>query len=299
MKFIRIGTDCSGIEAPIQALEKLNISYKHVFSCDIDPYCIQSIKANYKPKIIFTDMTRRKLTDIPDIDLYVCGFPCQPFSSAGLRKGTKDKRGTIFYHCLDIINHKQPSYFILENVKGLVNIEKGTFFKNIIKLLSDINYEVYYKVLNTKDYGIPQNRERLYIIGIRKDINKKFIWPQHMKMKKLTTFVDKNNKKKESIPPYVIKSNILNKIPKNSLFINISFPKNSFSDTDKICPCLTTANTHWYVPFQRKMTIKEMLRLQGFPTSFVQVVSDTQMRKQIGNSMSVCVLENIFKQLLL
>lgn len=299
MKFIKIGTDCSGIEAPIQALENLGIPYRHVFSCDIDPYCIQSIEANYKPQIIFSDMTKRSLSEIPDIDLYICGFPCQPFSSAGMRKGTKDKRGNIFYYCLDVIQYKQPTYFILENVKGLLNIENGLFFDNIINLLSELEYHVYYKVLNTKDYGIPQNRERLYIIGIRKNIKRKFIWPNHLKMKKLSSFVDKKDRTKETIPLYIVKSNILNKIPDNSIFINISFPNNSFTNTDTVCPCLTTANTNWCVPYQRRMNIKEMLKLQGFPTSFIQVVSDTQMRKQIGNSMSVCVLENIFKNLFL
>lgn len=122
---IRVGTDCSGIEAPIQALKQLGIPHKHVFSCEIDKYARESILANYKPEILFTDMTKRKTKDTPDIDLYVCGFPCQSFSMAGLREGVDDPRGTIFWQCLKVIKHKLPRVFILENVKGLLTINEG------------------------------------------------------------------------------------------------------------------------------------------------------------------------------
>ena len=94
---LRVGTDCSGIEAPIMALKQLKIPFYHEFSSEIDKHCIASIKANYKPKIIFGDIKKRKIKDVPDIDLYVCGFPCQPFSMAGERNGIEDSRGTIFY----------------------------------------------------------------------------------------------------------------------------------------------------------------------------------------------------------
>ena len=114
---LRVGTDCSGIEAPIQALKNLDINFKHIFSSETDKYCIESIKANYNPEIIYNDMTNRELKNLPDIDLYVCGFPCQAFSSAGKRKGFKDKRGNIFFECLDVIEYIQPKIFILENVK--------------------------------------------------------------------------------------------------------------------------------------------------------------------------------------
>jgi len=99
---LRVGTDCSGIEAPIQALQQLKIPFRHIFSSEIDEYCIQSIKANYKPKIIFGDkngkfpegdIRKRNIKDVTDIDLYVCGFPCQPFSTAGIRQGLEDERG--------------------------------------------------------------------------------------------------------------------------------------------------------------------------------------------------------------
>ncbi len=161
---LRVGTDCSGIEAPIQALRQLYIPFKHVFSSDIDKYCIQSIKANYDPEIIFGDkdgpypegdITKRNIQDVPDIDLYVCGFPCQPFSMAGERQGFKDKRGNVFWSCLEVIERKQPKYFILENVKGLLSHNKenkkdkyGNTFKVIWKELLELEkygYKVQWK----------------------------------------------------------------------------------------------------------------------------------------------------------
>ena len=146
-KRIRIGTDCSGIEAPIQALRQMKIPFRHVFSSEIDKFCIQSIKANYSPEILFGDpegpypegdIRKRDIEDVPDIDLYVCGFPCQPFSVAGKGKGIRDKRGNIFWSCLEVIEKKQPKYFILENVKGLQQHKKGTTWKILWKEISKL-----------------------------------------------------------------------------------------------------------------------------------------------------------------
>ena len=202
---LRVGTDCSGIEAPIQALKQLKIPFRHVFSSEIDKYCIESIKANYKPEIIFGDkegdfpegdIRKRNIKDVPDIDLYVCGFPCQPFSQAGERRGLDDERGNVFFSCLKVIKEKQPKYFILENVKGLVSNDKGRTFRIIIKKLSTLEkygYIIKYKVLNTRDYGIPQNRERLFIVGTKEN----FEWPKKKKMKPLYKFIDFTDKKKE------------------------------------------------------------------------------------------------------
>lgn len=301
-KPIRVGTDCSGIEAPIEALKQLSIPFEHKFSCEIDKYARESIKANYSPEILFTDMTTRKLKDIPDIDLYVCGFPCQPFSLAGHRNGTDDPRGTIFWHCLSVIKKKTPKIFILENVKGLLSINGGETFKEIISALEDIKkynkkiYDIKWKVLNTRDYGIPQNRERVFIVGIHKSLGRVFEWPEKKPMKDIREFVDWNQICKPFILPYLQKSNLLNKIPKDSIFIDITFTQNSFKMSNCYTPCLTTGRGLYCVPLQRKATIRELLSLQGFSKSFKQVVSDNQIKKQIGNSMSVNVIKNIISK---
>ena len=174
---IKIGTDCSGIEAPIEALKKIcnvyDLSFEHVFSSEIDKYALQYIRDNHTPKIIFGDMTKRNIDDVPDIDLYISGFPCQPFSRANKFKTTVDPRLNLFNNCLDVIQNKKPKIFILENVKTLVTLNDGKYFQEILSILKNLNiYDVYWKVINSKDYGIPQCRDRLYIIGIQKNLSK-------------------------------------------------------------------------------------------------------------------------------
>ena len=296
---LRVGTDCSGIEAPIQALQQLGIPFRHVFACEKDEYCEESLLANYHPEQFYPDMTDRDNNSLPDIDLYVCGFPCQPFSMAGSRQGTNDEkgRGTIFWHCLDVIAKKMPMFFILENVKGLVTIDEGETFENIKEELAVLDYKVYWNVLNTKDFGIPQQRERLFIIGIRGDINISFEWPEKKPMKSLISFIDVNNTEREPVPDFVKRSGLLKNIPKDSIFIDIGFTQCNFVNSGTVCPCITTQGNLWCVPMRRHASIKECLRLQGFPANFKQVVSDRQLKKQIGNSMSVNVLKAIYTSL--
>jgi DNA (cytosine-5)-methyltransferase 1 len=145
------------------------------------------IPSNYDPEILYGDpngpypdgdIRNRNPKTIPDIDLYVCGFPCQPFSIAGPQKGFGHKSGNVFFSCLEVIKEKQPKYFILENVRGLIHHQKGSTWQIItdeLEKLSKIGYEVKYKILNTKDYGIPQNRERIFIVCSN---NMEWSWPE-------------------------------------------------------------------------------------------------------------------------
>ena len=178
---IKVGTDFSGIGSPEQALIKLGIKHQSIFACDYDKYAKQSYLANYNPETFYDDITKRDHTKTPYVDLYVAGFPCQAFSMAGKRSGFNDTRGTLFFDLLQYLKAKRPKYFILENVKGLMSHDKGKTFITILDALSktinsqyyispyedSLGYYVYYKVLNTKDYGIPQNRERIFIVGFR------------------------------------------------------------------------------------------------------------------------------------
>lgn len=296
---LRVGTDCSGIEAPIVALRQLKVSFVHEFSSEIDRHCVASIRANYDPKILFGDMCQRKLKDVPDIDLYVCGFPCQPFSVAGNREGVRDPRGTIFWECVKLIKYKRPMMFILENVRGLLSIDGGKTFEAMMHELKKIRgYHVEWKVLNTKDYGIPQNRQRVYIVGLLKKHQKnEWKWPTPTKLNQpLETYVDDSDRKQRTIQQS--RNQMLLKIPKDSRFIDISFSHEKYPNSDKICPCLNCGGGLWCVPYHRYANTKEYLCLQGFPTSFKQVVSGPQLKKQIGNSMSVNVVAIILKILM-
>jgi len=287
-----VGTDCSGIEAPIQALRQLQVPHHHAFSSDIDPYVIQSIKANYDPLVIYDDITNRDIRDVPDIDIYVAGFPCQPFSTAGNREGFKDKRGNVFWSCLEVIITKQPKYFILENVKALTWHDNGRTWKIIWDSLQIDGYTVKWKVLNTKDYGVPQNRERIFIVGKR---GGDFNWPEPTEMDDIKDYIDHTD---TTYKKWNRKTSLAN-IRADSVFIDVDFLHyTNYPMANKVSPCvLARPSSLWCVPYHRYATCREMFNLQGFG-EFKQVISNSQMKKQIGNSMSVNVLTAIFNELL-
>lgn len=298
---ITIGTDCSGIDAPIQALLQLKIPFRHLFSCEKDKYCIETLLANYHPERLDTDITTRDPRTLPHIDIYVCGFPCQPFSYAGNRQGEDDEkgRGHIFWYCMEVIRHTKPMCVLLENVKGLLTIDNGNTFDTIVNELEKLSYYVDWNVLNTKDYGIPQHRERLYIVALHSSIKRNsFVWPEPIPMNKLKHYIDKTDKESQPIPDFIKRHKTLHYIPNQSCFIDIGFPHATFPNSDLVCPCITTQGNIWCVPYQRKANCKECLALQGFPIDFKQVVSDRQFKKQIGNSMSVNVLKELFTSIL-
>ena len=139
-----------------------------VFSSEIDKFARKTYEANFGSEP-FGDITKIEASDIPDHDILLAGFPCQAFSHAGLKKGFEDIRGTLFFDVARILKEKRPKAFLLENVKGLISHDKGNTFKTILETLNELGYDVHYKILNTKDFNIPQNRERIYIVGFLKE----------------------------------------------------------------------------------------------------------------------------------
>lgn len=196
---MRVGSDFSGVGAFDQALRRLNIFYETVFSCDMDKYARQSYIANYgEPKYYPTNVYEREIPK-ESLDIYMTSPPCQAFSLAGSRKGEKDDRGILFYNSHEFIKKNKPRYFIFENVKGLLSDDKGKTFRKwvdylggksvngnpvIFPLDESVPYHIYYKVLNAKKYGVPQNRERIFIVGIRDDEDNNFSWPKEIYLEK-------------------------------------------------------------------------------------------------------------------
>ena len=298
---ISIGTDCSGIEAPIQALDKImkkyDISYDHKFSSEIDPYAIKFIQANYNPDIIYGDIKKRDHSTLPDIDVYVAGFSCQPYSLANKFKSPVDPRLTIYEDCVSSIFHKKPACFILENVQTLMTLDNGSYFRDILHQLErDDMYEIHHTLMNSKDYGIPQSRKRLYIIGLKKDIlTSTFTLPKKKKMKSLKSFIDK--KDTSTFPIKEANKELFKNIPDDSIFIDVGFRKCSFPNSGKWAPCITAQPNMWNVPMKRKANVKEYLQLQGFSTNVKQPISDHQMKIKIGNSMTVDIIEQLLIQM--
>jgi DNA (cytosine-5)-methyltransferase 1 len=205
---ISVGSDFSGVGAFDQALIRLGIPYKTVFSCDKDKYARQTYIANYgQPEYYPEDVYEREIPKEP-LDIYMSSPPCQSFSLAGKRKGENDKRGILFYNTHEFIKKNSPRYFIIENVKGLLSDDSGKTFQRWIDLLGgktvngnelifpheeSVPYHVYWKVINAKHHGVPQNRERVFIIGIRDDSDNNFMWPKEEPLnKKLKDVLEEN-----------------------------------------------------------------------------------------------------------
>jgi DNA (cytosine-5)-methyltransferase 1 len=249
---LKIGTDFSGIGSPEQALIKLGIKHKSMFACDVDKYAKKSYLANYKTENFYDDITTRNHNEAPYVDLYVAGFPCQAFSMAGKRLGFEDTRGTLFYDLLKYLKAKKPKYFILENVKGLLSNNNGKTFLTILDCLAKtvngqysftnyedgLNYYVYYKVLNTKDYGIPQNRERVFIVGFR-DEKHSFKFPKKIPLElKLKDLLQDNVNNKYYLSDDYVKKleeyNERNKKKGNGFRAKFHNPENDIMSTLKI-----------------------------------------------------------------
>ena len=332
---LTIGTDCSGMEAPIQAVRNLGIRYSHEFSCDNDPDVVASMKGNFTPKRFYNDVTTRINAGTPHVDLYVAGFPCQPFSTAGKQQGFDDTkgRGNIFYDILDYITTRRPKVFILENVKGLTTLQGGKCLRTILKALHNVKqrfnetseaYEIHHQVLNTKDHGVPQNRPRWYCVGIRKDTfgsdKSSFEFPRaDIECPKIDLFLDAEpgatqRSAKERLPTDLsntartsIEKASRTILEGNGDPINETYVVDCDASTAKsrhvkdYSPCITRSRNrgHWITSRNRRMTISEMFRLQGMdPSKFTASIPESTLGQQIGNAMSVNVVERIIVQVL-
>ena len=302
---LTFGSECSGIEAPYQALSLLGINVKHLFACEIDTHACKSIEANYSPVTMYKDITTRDPAVLPHVDLYVAGFPCQSFSVIGTCKGFDSASGTIFFNCLQTIQSTRPKCFILENVKGLTTHDKGNTFATVMACLNELSdYYIHHSVYNTKHYGLPQNRERVYIVGMSKEyFNEGFTKPNVIPLEtSLWDIVDRDNTTESVLTPH--KQRVLDEFVSDGLRgckvdpsepwmlnLNASSVNEYLSPMNGLCSCLlANGSEKYFTPLKRYLTAREVIRLQGFPDTFKQVVSDRQFKKQAGNSMSTNVL---------
>lgn len=305
---------CSGIGAGRLGLE--NAGFKCVAHSEIDLNADLTYQLFFDDKSNLGDLTKLNPNDLPDFDVMLAGFPCQTFSIVGKRAGLNDDRGQIIYYLTNILKQKNVPYFILENVKGLINHNKGETLKSILELLSDTGYQVYYQVLDSQYYGVPQMRERIYFVGIRKNIHHtpfEFPKPVHSKPIEYYLSDDRNYDFDKNNPTFV--KYLANKYNKNQYNIDkiskdeyqvIDWRQSDFRLYDKKTPTLRTGR-HGILYTKhgklRKLSGYESLLLQGFPKEIAKKVieyklPDNKILSQAGNAMTVTVIEQLGKQLL-
>lgn len=287
---IKIGTTFSGIGAPEQALKNLNIPHEVKWACDIDKFAKQTYFANHNCNTFYDDITKIDTDKLEPVDLYIFGFPCQSYSVQGLRGGLEDHRGKLIYYSLKILEKLKPDHFIAENVRGLLSHDKGKTFEIIKKSFIDLGYKLQIKLLNSKEYGVAQNRPRLYIIGTRNDLDEKNVFINEVKTVKLNEILDNPVKEKSLMNERQINYCLTTNFNSNRVVIN-----------PKIASCLLASGTKFYCidGVYRFISVDEMKRLQGFNDDFIFPVSDNQAKKQLGNTMTVNVLQKIFENLYL
>ena len=316
------------------ALERLGA--KCVFSSDVDVFAQQTYFDNFSEKPL-GDITQIEAKDIPSFDILTAGFPCQPFSYAGLCKGFEDQtRGTLFFDVCRILAYHRPKMFFLENVKGLVSHNGGNTIKVILDNLKKLGYDVHWKVLSSLDFGLPQKRERWYCVGFDKKVN--FEFPQPLAISPtLRDIVDLNddnpalklskfehdriqyhfahcheeervqhdnskyapNTKKGKYGVYSFQK------PDGSLRFHVGDAAKTqiqeafYACLDTYAPTIIAGRTPKLWDIDRNLSVLEAIRLQGFPDDFKFTVSDNQAYKQLGNSVSVPVIEKIAQNMIM
>ncbi len=304
MKFIDF---CSGIGAGRLGLELIGMEC--VAHSEINSDADYTYKIFHSDNRNLGDLTKLNINNIPTSDILIAGFPCQTFSIVGKRAGFEDERGQIIYHLSNILQNKNIPYFIFENVKGLVNHNGGKSIETIIDILNNANYKVTYKVLNSIDFGVPQLRERVYFVGIRKDLyNKPFEFPKPLKPVNIKDFLLPENNDVQDLCNPTFQKYLTNKYNKDRININ-SILKQDYTVIDtrqsdlrvyvNKCPTLRTGRHGLlYVRNQKlyKLSGLEALLLQGFPKEYIfkaKNISNTKLLSQAGNAMTVNVIEAI------
>ena len=264
--------------------------------CEVDKYANMSYTAMHHPKeseVFFEDVRTIDLYDMPECECYCFGFPCQSFSIAGGRNGFRDPRGTLFFEVMRIAEIRHPKILFAENVKGLLNHDGGETFGTIIRTMDAMGYDVEWQLLNSKHYGVPQNRERVFIIGHFRGEPTRKIFP-------IGEWVGLDNIAKRCQDSTRIIANTLD------TRINGMTRGTYITDTGAVMKVdgyhkLKKGGKRLNVSGARMLTPRECFRLQGFPDEYFEraakVCSDSQLYKQAGNSVTVNVIYEIAKRL--
>lgn len=294
-KFIDLFAGIGGIRLGFES-----VGGKCVFSSEWDKDACKTYYANFK-ETPYGDITQITSKQIPDFDILLGGFPCQPFSIIGDKEGfNHETQGTLFFEIERIIKDKQPEAFMLENVRNLTAHDNGKTFKVIINHLENLDYTVYAKVLNALDYGVPQKRERIIIVGFKNPV--RFTFPDPINEKKKLSDILEDESTLDT--KYWVKNSIKEarnyKMKKEISRPFISHENVGGNVTPHHFSCALRAgasSNYILINNERRPTERELLRLQGFPDDFKIVVSYSAIKKQTGNSVAIPVIKAVAKSM--
>ena len=299
MKVAALFSGCGGLD---YGFEKAG--FEIVWANDFDKYAVQTYNENFKTPAVCEDITQLNYDTIPEHDVLIGGFPCQPFSMMGEEMGFEDRRGTLFFKVMDIVDNQkqrghQPKIIVLENVRTLMTHDKGRTFKVIKSELESRGYTVHPKLINSHDYGVPQTRNRVFLVCFLGD-NVEYTFPEPTPnsltlQDVLETDVDDKYFLSEKIKKTILADGGGNYYAKSETDLPIARPLTAtMAKMHRACQDnYVTQNGRL-----RRLTPRECARLQGFPDSFRIVVSDSQAYKQFGNAVTVNVSYAIAKSII-
>ncbi len=297
LKFIDLFAGIGGIRIPFDEL-----GYECVFSSEWDKKACETYQANFgeMPK---GDITKIDEKDIPPFDICLAGFPCQAFSIMGKMQGFADTRGTMFFEVERILKYHKPRASLLENVKQLTSHDKGRTLRVILAHLDALGYHVKYKVLNALDFGLPQKRERIIIVGfLDPALTEKWSFDFEKKPYDLASILEDDSQ----VDPSLFASDMIKEKRRQSVVGKTVFypsvwhenKSGNISVLDYSCALRTGASYNYLlVNGVRRFTSRELLRLQGFPDTYKIVVSNQEIRRQTGNSVAVPMIREVAKEM--
>jgi DNA-cytosine methyltransferase len=301
------GSICSGIGAFEQAMKNINIPHINEFAVEINKFSRKTFLANHSVNNMYEDITKLNPKDLNYVDIALVSCPCQAFSLMGKRGGLEDTRGTLTFDALNVINEKQPRVVIFENVPGMLNHDEGNTFKIILAAFEELNYTVKHSILNASDFSSCQERKRLFLVCIRDDIDFNFEFPKPDLITKKTIndyikVADFSKHIFDASNRYDAPNINYSPIKKLYRLSDVSYNKDSViisSDASHPTILTTKGRKIWDTKNKifRYLSLDELSSIVGFPEKFIYPVSDAQKTIEIGNSISIPLLEALIKQL--
>lgn len=272
----------------------INTGHKVLWAIDNDKDCIDTYQKNLGRHGFLADVSTINFSELTPVDLIIGGFPCQGFSMANRLRSGDDERNLLYTHFVRAVKEIKPKYFLAENVKGILSLEKGEAIKKIVRDFEEAGYSVEYKIFNASDFHVPQNRIRVFIWGVRSDLKINRIWPvESSKNQKITV-----GEALKGIPEPEDEHALLNHIGSKYKVTNRNFIGCRPTDPDKPCPTIIArgngkggVNAIQHPNNHRRMTVREQALLQTFPISFEFMGSMSSCYRQIGNAVPIRLAE--------